>query len=64
MPTGWIAGARMTYFIVATASAVAAAATYGYGRHRQRLERRSDARRRLSRTMAGARAGGAGPSRD
>ncbi|WP_156143869.1 MULTISPECIES: hypothetical protein [Sphingomonas] len=53
----------MTYFIVAAAATVAAVATYGYGRHRQRRALRSDARRRLSRTMAGARAG-AGRSRD
>jgi len=52
----------MTYFIVAAAATVAAVATYGYGRHRRRASLRS-ARRRLSRTMAGARAG-AGRSRD
>ncbi|NYD91820.1 hypothetical protein [Sphingomonas melonis] len=54
----------MTYLIIAAAVAIAAVATYAYGHHRQRVERRSVARRRLTRAMAGARAGVTAPRQD
>jgi len=54
----------MIYFLIAALAGTAALATHAYSRHRQRRERRSVARHRLSRTMAGARAGVAPRPRD
>jgi hypothetical protein len=54
----------MTYLIIAAATAIAVVATYAHGHHRQRVERRSVAPRRLTRAMAGARVGVTAPRQD